>query len=330
MFNEKEWNALLAEIDQQEEELQQMRAGFGWELEQRQDPGEAGTASDPSGRTTGRSGPEADETAETGFFNAGTGIFDTGSGANRGATGIFDTGAGENRGRTGVFDTGAGAGRAGLFESRPLSKGSGFPGYSSGGGGSDASSLILEEIHAPVTEEDVQMYQLRKKYSSISGDGNLDRMEREIPAPLREQKEDSPSTSLTAAQLYLRIGGHLMKGQLSDSALQDMVLLAGTDRGADEGMKQFYTAFTLLQGSPSRGRIRDFLEEAEKIPYRNETDGGVRILAQTIRRAAEEQDAENAARDRKYQERQSRYDRERAKAQKEHDAAKRKADRWRK
>lgn len=193
----------------------------------------------------------------------------------------------------------------------------------------DASRLIIKEEEEPLTEEDVQLYQIRRGFSDVAEERALDQMERQVPLPASSW-EEGDAAALSTDRLFLQLGNHLEKGQVSDTARKEMIILSGTDRKADSGMKLLYPAFTLLQSNPSRAALSDTLDRISRIPSQEVTAEGVRIMARAIRSAVADQDARNAEKDRNNRSRQAKYNRDREKAEQKYDSAKRSADRWRK
>lgn len=193
----------------------------------------------------------------------------------------------------------------------------------------EASSLIIEETDEPFTEEDLHYYRLRKKYFDIPGDNELELKERQLPGQISAWKDENPA-GLPLNRLYMQIGAHLQNGQVSDSAQQEMIMLSGTQADFDPGMKQFYSAFTLLQSNPSGEQIAAVMARIGRIPSSSVEAEGIRILSRAIKSAAEKQAAINAEKDRKSRARQAEYDRRKEQAQNKYDTAKRSADRWRK
>lgn len=204
------------------------------------------------------------------------------------------------------------------------------PGFrSSEPGNSGAASLIIEEPEEALTEEDVQLYQIRRGFSDVAEERALDQMERQVPLPASSW-EEGDAAALSTDRLFLQLGNHLEKGQVSDTARKEMIILSGTDRKADSGMKLLYPAFTLLQSNPSRAALSDTLDRISRIPSQEVTAEGVRIMARAIRSAVADQDARNAEKDRNNRSRQAKYNRDREKAEQKYDSAKRSAERWRK
>ena len=193
----------------------------------------------------------------------------------------------------------------------------------------NAESLILEEQEETADETDLQLYQIRKKFTGVSHDDQLEQMLRSKQTPDAEWSADTPA-DLSVEQRYLRITKQLSGGQINDAAQKEMIFLSGTGSGADFGMKQFYSVFTVLQGSPSRGQISDVLKKTAYCSAANENNAGIRILSEAVREAVQRQDEFDAAQDKRYRSRQIRYNDAQDQAQIDYNAAKRKADRWRK
>ncbi len=192
----------------------------------------------------------------------------------------------------------------------------------------DASLLIIKEEEEPLTEEDVQLYQIRRRFSDITEDRALHQMECQIPLPV-SLWEEADVHVLSIDRLFLQLGNHLGKGQISDTVRKEMIILSGTDRKTDSGMKLLYLVFTLLQGNPSRDALADAFDRIGMIPPHEITAEGVRIMGRAIQSAVADQDARNMEKDRNNRSRQAKYNRERKKAEQQYESSRRRADRWR-
>ena len=193
----------------------------------------------------------------------------------------------------------------------------------------DAGTLILDEEEETTDDTDLLFYQLRKKYSGVSHDDMFEQMLRAVPDPVPEWSSESKPAASSPYQKYLSIAQQLSRGQITDSAQKDMILLSGTGEDMDPGMKQFYSVFTLLQGNPSRERIASVMKNAEPGLRGGESARALRILFNAVSYAVRKQDAFDDAQDRHYRTRQGRLNAARRNAQSEYDSAKREADRWR-
>lgn len=72
-MDEREWNALMSEINQQERALQQMRVNFGWEKEETGKGAEAdGSRKSTSAAGRSRTGTSRGQTRDTVFHSART------------------------------------------------------------------------------------------------------------------------------------------------------------------------------------------------------------------------------------------------------------------
>lgn len=192
----------------------------------------------------------------------------------------------------------------------------------------DAKALILDEDEESADDMDLLFYQLRKKNDWVSHDDKLEQKLRIVPDPVPEWTAETAAASLS--QKYLSIAQQLSKGQITDSAQREMILLSTAGEEMDPGMKQFYSVFTLLQSGPSREHIAGVLENADSCPERGESVEALRILCSAVRDAVRKQDALDKAQDSRYRSRQGRLNAARGKAQNDYDSAKKEADRWRK
>lgn len=331
-MDEREWNALMSEINQQERALQQMRVNFGWEKEETGKGAEAdGSRKSTSAAGRSRTGTSRGQTRDTVFHSARTSPGKTEASNSHGggtisiAPGIQNHGkkAGNCLDRTDVPASGSKT-QSTVEDRMRLSA------DKDADGKWNASSMLIEETKDPVTDEDLQLYQIRKRYLGMSQDEELEQMEHQVPTPVSEWDGPDTAAGLHPECLFLKIGTYLSKGQITDMAQQEMLLLSGTEKAADPGMKQFYSVFTLLQGNPSRSRIANVLAKAGQIPSGNAVGSSIRILAEAIRNAVAEQDARDISQNRYYRSRQVGYDRIHEKARKDYDDAKRRTDRWRK
>ena len=191
----------------------------------------------------------------------------------------------------------------------------------------DAKALILDEEEEAADELDLLFYQLRKKYAEVSHDDKLEQKLRSVPDPIPEWTAD---TAASVRLKYLSIAQQLSKGQITDSAQREMILLSSSSEDTDPGMKQFYPVFTLLQSGPSREHISNVLGKADPGPAGGESAEALRILCGAVRDAVRKQDALDEAQDSRYRSRQGRLNAARGKAQSDYDSAKKEADRWRK
>ena len=153
-------------------------------------------------------------------------------------------------------------------------------------------------------------------------------MECQIPLPV-SLWEEADVHVLSIDRLFLQLGNHLGKGQISDTVRKEMIILSGTDRKTDSGMKLLYLVFTLLQGNPSRDALADAFDRIGMIPPHEITAEGVRIMGRAIQSAVADQDARNMEKDRNNRSRQAKYNRERKKAEQQYESSRRRADRWR-
>ena len=186
----------------------------------------------------------------------------------------------------------------------------------------NASALIIDEEIEKPDEEDLQCYQLRRRYNEINQDGIHDALLR-----TKKDPENGWDNYKSAEEGYLRIGQELSKGDIADETRKKMILLKNGSEDMEPAMKQFYAAFTLLQGSPSRDRITEVLNGIDMLGY--EAGEALTLLQRAIAEAVALQDQSNSRQNRYYQERQDQYDSARQDAQNAYDKAKRRADRWR-
>ena len=213
-------------------------------------------------------------------------------------------------------------------KSKPDEKRTSSKGTASRPGKWDAEALILDEDEESADDMDLLFYQLRKKNDWVSHDDKLEQKLRTVPDPVPEWTAETSAASLF--QKYLSIAQQLSKGQITDSAQREMILLLSAGEKMDPGMKQFYSVFTLLQSGPSREHIGGVLEKADFCPARGESVEALRILCSAVRDAVRKQDAFDEAQDSRYRTRQGRLNAARGKAQSDYDSAKKEADRWRK
>ena len=331
-MDERKWNVLMSEINQQEQVLQQLRVSFGWEKEETGKAAEAdGSRESPSVAGKSRIGISSGQTKDAGFHSVRTSQGKTeasnrhGGGTISIAPGIPNHGEkiGNYLDRADVPAVGSRA-RSNFQDKMRLSA------DKEADGKWDASSMLIEEIVDSVTDEDLQLYQIRKRYLGMPPDEKMEQMEHQVPTLVSEWDDPDMATDLHPEGMFLKIGTYLSKGQITDMAQQEMLLLSGTEKAGDPGMKQFYSVFTLLQGSPSRSRIANVLAKAGQIPSGKAVGSSIRILAEAIRNAVAEQDARDISQDRHYRSRQAGYDKIHEKVKKDYDDAKRRTDRWRK
>ena len=191
----------------------------------------------------------------------------------------------------------------------------------------DAGALLLDEEEETADEMDLLFYQLRKKYAGVSHDDKFEQKLRTVPDPIPEWAADTAAAS--GPGKYLGIAQQLSKGQITDGAQREMIMLSSSSEDMDPGMKQFYSVFTLLQSGPSRERIAGVLKKADCGPVSGESAEALRILCGAVRDAVRKQDAFDAEQDNRYRTRQGRLNNARGKAQSDYDSAKKEADRWR-
>ncbi len=194
--------------------------------------------------------------------------------------------------------------------------------------GKDASKLIIDAPDDPLDEEDIQLYMVRKKYGQGLQDAGLDRLEKTVPLPEPEWRNDGMIIDQSPGVRYLRILKHLLSGQINDHAEEEMIMIRKDSVDLDYGMKQFLRAYTLLQSNPSRPKIKGVLDDADRVAGRTQTDDSLRILADAIADEADQQDEHNAGQDRHYRSRQTQLDKEQGRAQRAYDKAHRKTKRW--
>ena len=194
--------------------------------------------------------------------------------------------------------------------------------------GKDASKLIIDEPEDPLGEEDIQLYMVRKRYCRDLHDANLDRLEKTVPLPVPEWRNEGMIIDQSPGVRYLRILKHLLSGQINDQAEEEMIMIRKDSLDLDYGMKQFLRAYTLLQSGPSRPKIKGVLDDADRVTRRSQTDDSLLILADAIADEVNQQDEHNAGQDRHYRSRQSQLDSEQGRAQRAYDKAHRKTKRW--
>ncbi|MBQ6321627.1 MAG: hypothetical protein IJI24_02025 [Lachnospiraceae bacterium] len=194
----------------------------------------------------------------------------------------------------------------------------------------NASGLILENNAEQTDEEDLQCYQIRREYTDVSWNDGMDemlRVKQELVSAWDERGDLPGGLPDPDERRYLEIEKELTGSQITDETQQKILMLKNGSGSADSSMKEFYAAFSLLQGSPSRERIADVIRGIDALG--EETDDGLSLLRMAIEEALELQNARNARTDWHYQDKQNRYDRVQRQAQTEFDKAKRRTDRWR-
>ena len=194
--------------------------------------------------------------------------------------------------------------------------------------GWNASELILEEKKDALGEEDVQCYLIRKRFTGIGPDDELERMERlrEPPVPAWEDSASARSRE----ELYLRIEKHLSDARSMDRAEEEMLRLSSTADGTLPEMDAFYQAFTLLQNNPSGQKLNEVQRRLNALPGGTAGGEGTLVLRRAIAALSQARWEQNAQQHQRYAERQSDLERQQRQAQRDYDAAQHKADRWRK
>ena len=194
----------------------------------------------------------------------------------------------------------------------------------------NASGLFFENNEEQTDEEDLQCYQIRREYTDVSWNDAMDgilRVKQELVSAWDAGRDLAGGLSDSDQRRYLEIEKELTGSAITDETQQKILLLKNGSGKADPSMKEFYAAFSLLQGSPSRDRIEDVIRGIDALG--NEADDGLCLLRMAIEEALELQNLRNARTDRHYQDKQNIYDRQQRQAQTEFDKAKRRTDRWR-
>lgn len=191
----------------------------------------------------------------------------------------------------------------------------------------NASELILEERADAPDDEDVQCYLIRRRFTELKTDDELERMAQTKTQPASEWDESAlePSQEL----LYLRVEKHLADSRFSELAEQEMLCLTESGKGKEPEKFAFYPAFTLLQGAPSRQRVSEVLDALAALPAAGERSA-LGILRAAASEVAEELAEQSAQQLKRYRGRQAELERLQGQAQQDYNAAQRKVDRWRK
>ena len=194
----------------------------------------------------------------------------------------------------------------------------------------NASELIIDYDEEQISEEDLQCYQIRRRYTDAAQNGKMEgmlRVKQEIESAWNSQKDLSGSMPDIDRKRYLEIEKELTGSGITDETQQKILLLKNGTGDEDPSMKQFYAAFTLLQGAPSREKIQEVIRGIDELG--SSADEGIHLLQMAIEAALEAQNKRDALTDRRYQDQQKKYDRKQHRAQDEFDRAKRRTDRWR-
>ncbi len=194
----------------------------------------------------------------------------------------------------------------------------------------NASELIIDYDEEQISEEDLQCYQIRRKYTNVAQNDKMEellRVKQEIESAWNTGKDLSGSMPDPAMKRYLEIEKELTGSGISDETQQKILLLKNGTGDEDPSIKQFYSAFSLMQGAPSRERIEDVIRGIDELG--SKMDEGLHLLRMAIEEALEAQNKRNAQTDRRYQGQQKKYDRQQHQAQDEYNSAKRRTDRWR-
>ena len=192
----------------------------------------------------------------------------------------------------------------------------------------DADTLYLKEETDAPDEEDLQCYLLRKKYSNIRQDDELEKMERGRGNPVPEW-DGEDVYSMNGDMRYLMLERELSGGQLNEQCEDYLLILKNTQQTACREMGHFYPLFTLLQGNPSRWAIDGELQAIRSIAQDGSLDEAVQALYSAAEGEVRKQDLMKEQQDRKYRKKQSELDEKRNMAQSRYDKAERRTDRWR-